>query len=128
MSAIADVEIESAGALHADRQVARRELIRELLHSPALLKKVSEQTNPVVTPGILKLKLTVTPEKNSDVIRIDYEGKVSADKIEFKRKVGDFATASAAVQVTLAADGTIAEAGVMKKTTHVEIKNKVRRY
>ena len=37
MSAIADVEIESAGALHADRQVARRELISELLHSPAFL-------------------------------------------------------------------------------------------
>jgi peptide/nickel transport system permease protein len=37
MSAIADVEIEAAGALHADRQVARRELISELLHSPAFL-------------------------------------------------------------------------------------------
>jgi carbon-monoxide dehydrogenase medium subunit len=34
----------------------------------------------------------------------------SYQKIE--RKVGDFATASAAAQVTLAADGTIAEAGV----------------
>ena len=37
MSAIADVEIESGGALHADRQVARRELLGELLHSPAFL-------------------------------------------------------------------------------------------
>jgi peptide/nickel transport system permease protein len=37
MSAIADVEIEAAGALHADRQVARRELVSELLHSPAFL-------------------------------------------------------------------------------------------
>lgn len=27
---------------------------------------------------------------DNDPIRIDYEGKVSADKIEFKRKVGDF--------------------------------------
>ncbi|MGZ4217050.1 MAG: ABC transporter permease [Solirubrobacteraceae bacterium] len=37
MSAIADVEIESAGALHADRQEVRRELLRELLRSPAFL-------------------------------------------------------------------------------------------
>jgi peptide/nickel transport system permease protein len=37
MSAIADVEIESAGALHADRQVARREMLGELLHSPTFL-------------------------------------------------------------------------------------------
>jgi peptide/nickel transport system permease protein len=37
MSAIADVEIESAGALHADRQVARREMLSELLHSPTFL-------------------------------------------------------------------------------------------
>ena len=37
MSAVADVEVEAAGALHADRQVARRELIRELLHSPAFV-------------------------------------------------------------------------------------------
>ena len=37
MSAIADVEIEEVGALHADRQVARREIYRELLHSPAFV-------------------------------------------------------------------------------------------
>jgi peptide/nickel transport system permease protein len=37
MSAIADVEIEERGALHADRQVARHEIYRELLHSPAFL-------------------------------------------------------------------------------------------
>lgn len=37
MSAIADVEIESAGALHADRQEVRRELLRELVRSPAFL-------------------------------------------------------------------------------------------
>jgi peptide/nickel transport system permease protein len=37
MSAIADVEVESAGALSADRQVVRREMLSELLHSPAFL-------------------------------------------------------------------------------------------
>jgi peptide/nickel transport system permease protein len=37
MSAIADVEIEESGALHADRQVARREMLHELLHSPAFV-------------------------------------------------------------------------------------------
>jgi peptide/nickel transport system permease protein len=37
MSAIADVEVEEVGALHADRQVARREIYRELLHSPAFV-------------------------------------------------------------------------------------------
>ena len=37
MSAIVDVPIESAGALHADRQEARRELIGELVRSPVFL-------------------------------------------------------------------------------------------
>jgi len=37
MSAIADVEIEEVGALQADRQGARREIYRELLHSPAFV-------------------------------------------------------------------------------------------
>jgi peptide/nickel transport system permease protein len=37
MSAIADVEIEESGALQADRQVARREMLHELLHSPAFV-------------------------------------------------------------------------------------------
>ena len=39
-------------------------------------------------------------------------GKTAGAYKKIERKVGDFATASAAVQLTLAADGTIAEAGV----------------
>jgi protein involved in polysaccharide export with SLBB domain/capsular polysaccharide biosynthesis protein len=49
-----------------------------VLHSPVLLKKVSEQTQPPISPAMLDLKLTVTPEKNTEVIRVDYEGAISA--------------------------------------------------
>jgi peptide/nickel transport system permease protein len=37
MSSIADVPIESAGALQADRREARGEMLRELLHSPSFV-------------------------------------------------------------------------------------------
>lgn len=53
--------------------------LASLLRSQALLKKVSEQTHPRVSPGILALKLTVTPERNTDVIRVDFEGWNSAE-------------------------------------------------
>lgn len=49
-----------------------------LLRSSALLKKVSEQTQPRVSTGTLAQKLTVTPERNTDVIRVDYDGWQSA--------------------------------------------------
>jgi aerobic carbon-monoxide dehydrogenase medium subunit len=39
-------------------------------------------------------------------------GRTSGAYEKIERKVGDFATAAAAVQLTLAADGTIAEAGI----------------
>jgi len=39
-------------------------------------------------------------------------GRASASYQKLERKVGDFATASAAAQIALAADGTIAEAGI----------------
>ena len=39
-------------------------------------------------------------------------GRASASYQKLERKVGDFATASAAAQIALAADGTVAEAGI----------------
>jgi aerobic carbon-monoxide dehydrogenase medium subunit len=39
-------------------------------------------------------------------------GRTAGSFQKIERKVGDFATASAAAQITLGADGTIAEAGV----------------
>ncbi|HEY3898865.1 MAG TPA: polysaccharide biosynthesis/export family protein [Chthoniobacter sp.] len=48
-----------------------------ILHSPALLKQVSEQSHPSISPSVLAAKLVVTPEKNTDVIRVEYQGWIS---------------------------------------------------
>jgi protein involved in polysaccharide export with SLBB domain/uncharacterized protein involved in exopolysaccharide biosynthesis len=50
-----------------------------VLRSPSLLKKVSAQTHPTVPAGMLAMKLTVTPERNTDVIRVEYEGWNTAE-------------------------------------------------
>jgi carbon-monoxide dehydrogenase medium subunit len=61
---------------------------------------------------------TLDPGEILTEIRIPAPGSNSGGAYEkFERKVGDYAVAAAAVQVTLAEDGTIAEAGVA--TTNV---------
>jgi protein involved in polysaccharide export with SLBB domain/uncharacterized protein involved in exopolysaccharide biosynthesis len=53
-----------------------------VMHSPALLKHVAQQFDPPLSPVILGLKLTVTPERNTDVITIAYEGWESREATE----------------------------------------------
>jgi len=71
-------QVSETGESFKPKQLTVGTLV-SVLHSPALLKKVSEQTHGAVTPGMLALKMTVTPERNTDVIRLDYEGWSSAE-------------------------------------------------
>jgi protein involved in polysaccharide export with SLBB domain/uncharacterized protein involved in exopolysaccharide biosynthesis len=71
-------QASESGESFKPKQLAVGTLV-SVLRSPTLLKKVSAQTHPVVTPGMLAMKLTVTPERNTDVIRVEYEGWSSAE-------------------------------------------------
>jgi len=71
-------QASETGEAFKPKQLAVGTLV-SVLRSPELLKKVSEQTHPTVSPGMLSLKLTITPERNTDVIRIEYEGANSAE-------------------------------------------------
>lgn len=44
-----------------------------VMKSPTLLKKVAAESRPPVSPGMLSQRLIITPERNTDVLRIDYE-------------------------------------------------------
>ena len=50
-----------------------------VIRSPGIMKKVSELATPRISPAMLALKLTVTPERNTDVVRLEYEGWISPE-------------------------------------------------
>lgn len=70
-------QTSEAGEAFKPKQLAVGTLV-SVMRSTSLLKKVGAQSVPPVSPGLLGAKLTIVPERNTDVIRVEYEGWDSA--------------------------------------------------
>lgn len=71
-------QTSEAGESFKPKQLAVGTLV-SVMRSPTLLKKVAAQSKPPTSASMLGLKLTITPERNTDVIRVEYEGWQSAE-------------------------------------------------
>lgn len=72
------LQASETGEAFKPKQLTPATLV-SVLRSPSLMKNVGAETTPVISPGILAQKLTISPERNTDVIRIEFEGWVSAE-------------------------------------------------